>query len=111
VRILLDENLGWRLKRERSGHTVECVPLIGWAGLKNGALLAQAETQFDVLITMDGSMPHQQTLARSKSPSSHSKHRATDWRIRAPDAEGPRVDDTSERNSHCDFYLTSWARR
>lgn len=66
MRILLDENLDWRLKRELPGHTVESVPLIGWAGLKNGALLAQAETQFDVLVTMDGSMSHQQNLARFK---------------------------------------------
>ena len=66
MRILLDENLDWRLKRDLPGHTVESVPLIGWAGLKNGALLAQAETQFDVLITMDGGMPHQQNLSRFK---------------------------------------------
>jgi hypothetical protein len=66
VRILLDENLDWRLKRDLPGHTVESVSLIGWAGLKNGALLAQAENQFDVLITMDGSMPHQQNLTRFK---------------------------------------------
>ena len=66
MRILLDENLDWRLKRDLPGHTVESVPLIGWAGLKNGALLAKAENKFDVLITMDGSMPHQQNLARFK---------------------------------------------
>jgi hypothetical protein len=36
VRILLDENLDWRLRRELPGHEVESVPLIGWAGLKNG---------------------------------------------------------------------------
>jgi hypothetical protein len=34
--------------------------------LKSGALLAQAETRFDVLITMDGSIPHQQNLTRFK---------------------------------------------
>jgi len=64
VRILLDENLDWRLGRHLAGHTVASVPLIGWGGLKNGDLLAQAETQFDVLVTMDSKMVHQQNLPK-----------------------------------------------
>jgi hypothetical protein len=64
VRILLDENLDWRLRRDLPGHTVESVPLIGWAGFKNGTLLAEAEKRFDALLTMDGSMVHQQNLSR-----------------------------------------------
>jgi hypothetical protein len=63
VKILLDENLDWRLGRDFVGHQVESVPLIGWAGLKNGALLAAASTRFDVLLTMEGSIAHQQNLA------------------------------------------------
>lgn len=62
MRILLDENLDWRLRRDLPGHTVESVPLIGWAGLKNGALLIEAEKNFDVLLTMDSHMVHQQNL-------------------------------------------------
>jgi hypothetical protein len=58
VNILLDENLDWRLRRDLSAHTVESVPLIGWAGLKNGALLVEAEKRFDALLTMDSSMVH-----------------------------------------------------
>jgi hypothetical protein len=42
------------------GHTVESVPLLGWAGLKNGALLSEAEKRFAVLLTMDSNMVHQQ---------------------------------------------------
>lgn len=64
MRILLDENLDWRLRRDLPGHTVESVPLIGWAGLKNGALLAEAENRFDLLLTMDSNMVHQQNLPR-----------------------------------------------
>ena len=64
MNILLDENLDWRLRRDLPGHTVESVPLIGWAGLKNGALLAEAEKRFDVLLTMDSNMVQQQNLAR-----------------------------------------------
>jgi hypothetical protein len=64
VRILLDENLDWRLRRDLPGHEVESVPLIGWAGLENGALLAKAEESFDVLLTMDSNMPQQQNLTK-----------------------------------------------
>ena len=63
MRILLDENLNWRLEQFLPGHQVKSVPRIGWAGLKNGKLLAKAKEEFDVLITMDGSMASQQNLA------------------------------------------------
>ena len=54
MRILLDENLDWRLGRDLPGHSTESVPLIGWAGIENGELLAKAaEARFDVLLTMD----------------------------------------------------------
>jgi len=43
---------------------VEPVTRIGWAGLKNGALLAEAQRRFDVLLTMDSNMVHQQNLAK-----------------------------------------------
>ena len=64
MNILLDENLDRRLRRDLPGHTVESVPLIGWAGLKNGALLRKAQERFDVLVTMDSNMVHQQNLAQ-----------------------------------------------
>jgi hypothetical protein len=64
VRILLDENLDWRLEQFLPGHEVKSVPRIGWAGLKNGQLLARAQKDFDVLITMDGSMASQQNLSK-----------------------------------------------
>ena len=37
---------------------------MGWQRLKNGELLARAQNEFDVLITMDKSIPSQQRLAR-----------------------------------------------
>lgn len=66
MKILLDENLDWRLKRDLPGLDVESVPLIGWAGLKNGELLTRAENDYDVLLTMDKGIPHQQYLTRYK---------------------------------------------
>ena len=66
MRILLDENLNWRLEQFLPGHEVKSVPRIGWAGLKNGKLLARAQENFDVLVTMDGSMASQQNLSKIK---------------------------------------------
>lgn len=64
MRLLLDENLDWRLRRDLPGHQVESVPLIGWAGLENGDLLDQAvKAGFEVLVTMDNNLVHQQNIA------------------------------------------------
>lgn len=63
MKILLDENLNWRLEKFLPGHEVQSVPRIGWAGISNGDLLSRAQDQFEVLITMDGSLPSQQNLA------------------------------------------------
>jgi hypothetical protein len=63
MRVLLDENLDWRLGCDLPGHPTESVPLIGWAGMTNGDLLAKAvEAGFDVLVTMDSNMVHQQNI-------------------------------------------------
>lgn len=63
MRLLLDENLDWRLGRDLPGHQAESVPLIGWAGIQNGELLAKAaEAGFDVVVTMDSNMVHQQNI-------------------------------------------------
>ena len=64
MRILLDENLDWRLERSLSGHTVESVQRNGWAGTKNGELLRRAAGSFDAFITMDGNIVFQQNYAQ-----------------------------------------------
>ncbi|MCY4484446.1 MAG: DUF5615 family PIN-like protein [Spirochaetaceae bacterium] len=65
IRILLDENLDWRLGRLFDNeYEVRSVGGIGWSGMRNGELLAAAERQFDVLVTMDRSIEHQQHLPR-----------------------------------------------
>src|ERR1700736_172654 len=64
MRILLDENLDWRLGRGLGGHEIESVQRLGWAGIQNGVLLKKAEeTGFEVLITMDSNMTFQLNLA------------------------------------------------
>lgn len=64
MRVLLDECLPRRLKRELSGHQVYTVPEIGWAGVKNGALLRLIQdAAFDVFVTIDGNLAYQQNLS------------------------------------------------
>jgi PIN like domain len=63
MRILLDECVPRRLRRELPGHDVRTVPEMGWSGQKNGALLASMVAQgFEVLITVDQNLRHQQNL-------------------------------------------------
>ncbi len=62
MRILIDECLPKRLKRELPDHYVRTVPEAGWAGKQNGDLLRVAELDFDVLLTNDQNMEHQQSL-------------------------------------------------
>jgi hypothetical protein len=40
------------------------VPEAGWAALSNGDLLARAEHEFDVFVTVDRKLPFQQDLSR-----------------------------------------------
>lgn len=64
MRILIDECLDWRLSRGLPGHSVSCVPQMGWAGIKNGKLLALAEANFDVFITGDHNLSFQQNIPK-----------------------------------------------
>lgn len=64
MRLLLDECLPRALVRALAGHEVKTVPQMGWASVKNGALLALAEAQFEVFVTIDGGLEFQQNLAR-----------------------------------------------
>jgi hypothetical protein len=62
MRVLLDECLPRRLRREFPGHEVQTVPEIGWAGKKNGDLLRLAVGTFEVFITIDASLAFQQDV-------------------------------------------------
>jgi hypothetical protein len=62
MRILLDECVPRKFRLHLGGHTVQTVPGAGLAGLKNGALLSAAEQlKFDVLVTVDKGIAHQQS--------------------------------------------------
>jgi hypothetical protein len=64
VRLLLDESLPRQLARELPDHDVRTVAREGWAGLSNGELLKHAiDARFEVLITGDRNLQHQQNVA------------------------------------------------
>ena len=63
MRVLLDECVPRRLRRELPGHDVHTVHEMGWSGKKNGELLQLMAGQgFEVLLTADQSIRHQQNL-------------------------------------------------
>jgi len=65
MRLLLDECLPVELAENLPGHTVRTARQMGWLGVKNGRLLKLiAESgQFDVFVTVDKNLPHQQNLS------------------------------------------------
>ena len=63
MRLLLDECVPKRLKRELPSHDARTVQDLGWAGIKNGALLRLANGQFDALVTVDQGIEYQQNLS------------------------------------------------
>ncbi|MEM9558130.1 MAG: DUF5615 family PIN-like protein [Acidobacteriota bacterium] len=62
TRVLLDENVPRKLKWLLDAEVLT-VPERGWGGIKNGELLRLAALSFDVLVTMDRGIVHQQNLA------------------------------------------------
>lgn len=64
MRVLIDACLPIKLQNHLPLHGTATVRGMGWQHLKNGALLARAQNEFDVLITMDKSIPSQQHLAQ-----------------------------------------------
>ena len=63
MKLLLDECVTRHLKRDLSGHEVHTVEDAGFKGLENGAILKAASGAYEVLITVDRSLPYQQNIA------------------------------------------------
>lgn len=65
MRVLLDENVDRRLRRTfDKGHDVLTAVERGWSGKENGELLDLARREFDVFVTTDKGIPHQQNVIR-----------------------------------------------
>ena len=66
MKLLLDECVTRRLKRDFVGHDVYTVDEAGFKGLKNGALLRRAASdRFEALVTVDQNLAHQQNIKSS----------------------------------------------
>jgi hypothetical protein len=66
MRILLDHCTPAPLGKRLSDHTVSTAYEMGWAGLDNGSLLRSAEQSFDIFVTTDRNLRHQQNLHGSR---------------------------------------------
>jgi predicted nuclease of predicted toxin-antitoxin system len=65
MKVLLDENLPKRLKRDFSNVEIYTVRDKSWNGKRNGELLQlMLNEKFDVLITFDKNLEHQQNFAK-----------------------------------------------
>lgn len=63
MRILFDHCVPAPLRRSLVSHDVKLAVEMGWQGLKNGDLLAQAEAAgFDLLVSTDQNLRYQQTV-------------------------------------------------
>lgn len=66
IRVLIDECLPKQLKRWLAeidpNLEIQTIKDAGWEGMKNGILLREANGKFDVLVTADKNMHHQQNF-------------------------------------------------
>lgn len=62
MRLLLDECIPHRLKREFVGHDVKTVREAGFAGTEKRGAPESCDASFDVLVTVDRNIPYQQNL-------------------------------------------------
>jgi predicted nuclease of predicted toxin-antitoxin system len=63
VKILFDHGTPAPLRHALKGHSVSTAHEMGWNEIDNGKLLSVAEIEFDVIVTTDQSIRHQQNLA------------------------------------------------
>ncbi len=66
MKVLVDECVPLKLVRLLTGHTFSTAQQMGWGGFQNGKLLAVAEPEFDLFLTCDRNLGHQQNLKGRK---------------------------------------------
>jgi predicted nuclease of predicted toxin-antitoxin system len=62
MKILIDESLPRYTLQIVQGYEAYTVQYMGWGGTKNGELLSRAEGNFDVFLTADKNLQHQQNM-------------------------------------------------
>ena len=65
MKIFLDHCVPKRLLRLLTEHEVKTAYQMGWAAKKNGELLQLVASEFEVFLTVDQNLRHQQNLASS----------------------------------------------
>lgn len=63
MRILVDECVDWRLLRDLAEHEAKTVKQCGLEHVDDRTLLIRASADFDVFLTVDKDLPHQQNIA------------------------------------------------
>lgn len=66
MKLLLDACVPRPLRRFLPDHNVSTAQEMGWGELKNGALIKEAELQFDAFLTSDQNLKYQQNVAGRK---------------------------------------------
>jgi predicted nuclease of predicted toxin-antitoxin system len=62
MKVLPDACVPRPLRKFLSAHVVQTAREMGWGQLKNGVLLDEAESRFDVLLTTDQNLKYQQRV-------------------------------------------------
>ena len=62
MKIIIDECVPSIVKRGMPDRSIKTVQEMGWSGIKNGKLLRLVVDEFDVFITSDKNLRHQQNL-------------------------------------------------
>ena len=62
MHILLDECLPRQLAAELAEHKVATVQESGWAGLNNGKLLKKVSGKYEIFLTIDKRLEHEQKI-------------------------------------------------
>ena len=67
MKVLFDQGVPVPLRRELRGHRIDTLSERGWSQLGNGELLDAAEgAGYEVLVTTDQNLKHQQNQARRR---------------------------------------------
>ena len=62
-RVLFDEDMPRQLRRDLPEFEIRTVQEEGWSAIQNGELLRRASASFDVMVTADQRLQHQQNIA------------------------------------------------
>ena len=89
MRVLLDECVDWRLRRELAPQEVKTARQMGWTTLKNGELLPLRQRSSDVFVTVDRNLSFQHDIVSFSIAVVGFRREATDSPISGPSYQAP----------------------